>query len=81
MTDSTDVKLKLADGSRVQIARQGAHILGWQTSGGIEQLYLSPKTARDGHTPIRGGVPLCFPQFNQRVLDTTPTPTKPLDHT
>ena len=74
MTDSTDVKLKLADGSRVQIARQGAHILGWQTSGGVEQLYLSPKTARDGRTPIRGGVPICFPQFNQRVLGTTPTP-------
>lgn len=73
-TDPNDIKLKLADGSRVQIARQGAHILGWQTSGGVEQLYLSPKTARDGHTAIRGGVPICFPQFNQRALGDTPCP-------
>lgn len=72
--DPSDIKLKLADGSRVQIARQGAHILGWQTSGGVEQLYLSPKSARDGHTPIRGGVPICFPQFNQRVLGDVPCP-------
>lgn len=71
---SASIQLKLADGSRVQIAQQGAQVLGWQTAGGVEQLYLSPRSAQDGRTPIRGGVPLCFPQFNQRVLADTPCP-------
>ena len=68
------IQLKLADGSRVQIAQQGAQVIGWQTAGGVEQLYLSPSTAQDGRAAIRGGVPVCFPQFNQRVLSDVPCP-------
>lgn len=33
---------------------------------GVEQLYLSPRAVLDGQAAIRGGVPICFPQFNQR---------------
>jgi len=32
----------------------------------VERLYLSPGAQLDGVGPIRGGVPVCFPQFNQR---------------
>lgn len=42
-----------------------AQLLSWQADG-EEQLFLSPLAAHDGHTPIRGGIPVCFPQFNQR---------------
>lgn len=51
--------------SDLTIAQQGAHLLSWRVNG-IEQLYLSPLAASDGATPIRGGVPVCFPQFNLR---------------
>ena len=55
----------LPNGDAVFVAEQGAHVLSWQASG-RERLYLSPQTACDGHTAIRGGIPVCFPQFNQR---------------
>ena len=51
--------------SDITIAQQGAHLLSWRVNG-VEQLYLSPLAATDGITPIRGGVPVCFPQFNMR---------------
>jgi glucose-6-phosphate 1-epimerase len=50
------------------IAEHGAHLLSWTTTDGQEQLYLSPRAVMDGRAAIRGGVPVCFPQFNMRVL-------------
>ena len=55
----------LPQGDSVFVAQQGAQVLSWQT-GGRERLYLSPTSACDGSTAIRGGIPVCFPQFNQR---------------
>jgi len=59
------LKLQHACGDHVLVALHGAHVLSW-VSAGQEQLYLSPKSTFDGHSAIRGGVPICFPQFNQR---------------
>ena len=47
------------------MALQGAQVLSW-VAGGREQLFLSPRAAHDGKSAIRGGIPICFPQFNQR---------------
>lgn len=58
--------LQLPGGDRVVAALHGAQLLSWQTSDGAEHLYLSPQAVFDGHSAIRGGVPLCWPQFNQR---------------
>jgi glucose-6-phosphate 1-epimerase len=68
------VVLGLPSGDKAHIALHGAHVLSWQTAEGQERLYLSPQTLRDGQNPIRGGVPICFPQFNQRVLGNQPLP-------
>lgn len=57
--------LALPAGDRLVVALHGAHVLSWQ-SGGRERLYLSPQSVMDGQAAIRGGVPVCFPQFNQR---------------
>lgn len=59
------VRLQLACGDAALVALQGAQLLSW-TVQGQEQLFLSPRAAHDGFTPIRGGIPVCFPQFNQR---------------
>jgi glucose-6-phosphate 1-epimerase len=59
------LRLQLANGDAVLVALHGAHVLSW-TSGGVERLYLSPEALFDGATAIRGGVPVCFPQFNMR---------------
>lgn len=58
-------RLTLPGGDSVLVALQGAHVLSWR-SGGRELLYLSPRNVWDGRSAIRGGVPVCFPQFNQR---------------
>jgi glucose-6-phosphate 1-epimerase len=55
----------LPQGDSVFVAQQGAQVLSWQT-GGRQRLYLSPSSVCNGTTAIRGGIPVCFPQFNQR---------------
>ena len=59
------VELALPQGDTLRVMLHGAQVLSW-VSGGQERLYLSPKSTMDGQTAIRGGVPVCFPQFNQR---------------
>jgi len=58
-------RLTLAGGDTVLVAAHGAHVLSWICQG-RERLYLSPNNLWDGRAAIRGGVPLCFPQFNMR---------------
>lgn len=57
--------LTLANGDRLQVLLHGAQLVSW-VAGGRERLYLSPRSRFDGRSAIRGGVPVCFPQFNQR---------------
>ena len=58
-------ELTLPQGDRLLVTLHGAQVLSW-VSGGQERLYLSPQSTMDGQAAIRGGVPVCFPQFNQR---------------
>ncbi|MEY3078085.1 MAG: putative glucose-6-phosphate 1-epimerase, partial [Pseudomonadota bacterium] len=55
----------LPNGDSVFVAQQGAQVLSWQAKG-RERLFLSPASFCDGASAIRGGIPVCFPQFNQR---------------
>lgn len=57
--------LRLAGGDSLRVLLHGAHVVSW-VAGGTERLYLSPKAVLDGQGAIRGGVPVCFPQFNMR---------------
>ncbi|OUM03129.1 D-hexose-6-phosphate mutarotase [Variovorax sp. JS1663] len=60
------LQLALPDGGACTVALHGAHVLSWITADGVERLYLSPEARFDGRSAIRGGVPICWPQFNQR---------------
>lgn len=60
------VELHLPAGDSAAIALQGAQVLSWRTADGRERLYLSPKAVLGGSMAIRGGIPVCWPQFNQR---------------
>ena len=59
------LRLQLPCGDSALVALHGAQVLSW-VAGGCERLYLSPQAVFDGQAAIRGGIPLCFPQFNQR---------------
>lgn len=57
--------LTLPDGDSVRVLEHGAHIVSWISSG-RERLFMSSTARFDGTSALRGGVPVCFPQFNQR---------------
>jgi glucose-6-phosphate 1-epimerase len=57
-----------ADGSTLTVALHGAQVLSWTTADGGERFYVSPRAVFDGKTAIRGGVPVCCPQFNMRGM-------------
>lgn len=53
-------------GSSAVVSRLGGQVLSWTTPDGRERLYLSERAVYDGSVAIRGGVPVCFPQFAER---------------
>lgn len=57
---------RLADGGGVVVSRYGGQVLSWTDRCGREMLYLSPLSTGAGGRPVRGGVPVCFPQFAGR---------------
>jgi len=56
--------LAAPDGARAEIYLQGAHVTSWIPAGGGEQLFLSRTASFAPGDPIRGGVPVCWPQFS-----------------
>ncbi len=66
MIGTPTIELSRPEGDCARVAPFGGQVLSWIPSGGTERLYLSPKAVFDGASPIRGGVPICFPQFNLR---------------
>ncbi|EKG05151.1 hypothetical protein TCSYLVIO_003778 [Trypanosoma cruzi] len=60
------VEAKNEDGSSITVHTQGAHLTSWRTREGEEILYTSPNAVYKQGVPIRGGVPIIFPQFGNR---------------
>jgi glucose-6-phosphate 1-epimerase len=58
------LRLNGPKGSSAVISKLGGQVLSWMTPDGREHLYLSEKAVFDGSVAIRGGVPVCFPQFS-----------------
>lgn len=57
------VRLQAASGASAVVSRFGAQVLSWVTADGRERLFLSDRARFDGSVAIRGGIPVCFPQF------------------
>ncbi|MFG6456431.1 D-hexose-6-phosphate mutarotase [Roseateles sp. BYS96W] len=60
------VELVAPDGATATLALHGGHLLSWRPANSPEQLYLSPRSEYASGKAIRGGVPVCFPQFAER---------------
>jgi len=65
------VRLQCPDGAHATVLLHGGHVVSWCPAGGDEQLYLSPKAVAGPGQAVRGGVPVIFPQFEQRGPDTS----------
>lgn len=58
------IELVAGDGARAEIYLHGAHVTSWHPAGEAEdRLFLSPRSAFATGEAIRGGVPVCWPQF------------------
>lgn len=65
------IRLAGSTAGQAFIAAQGAQVLSWRPADGRERLYLSATTGGLRHAgekaaPIRGGMPVCLPQFSDR---------------
>lgn len=62
--DLPALQLSLPNGASAIVTLYGAQVLSWIPPGGKEWLYLSDKADYTPGKSIRGGVPVCFPQFS-----------------
>jgi glucose-6-phosphate 1-epimerase len=60
------LRLSTREGARAIVSLFGAQVLSWIPPGGREWLYVSERACFDRSLPIRGGIPVCFPQFAAR---------------
>jgi len=60
------VVLSHASGSSAEVYLHGAHVTSWKTLRGEELFFLSRESQWAADKPIRGGIPVIFPQFGGR---------------
>ncbi len=64
--DLPKVVLTHASGSSAEVYLHGAHVTSWKNPAGEELFFLSRESQWAAHKPIRGGIPVIFPQFGGR---------------
>ncbi|KAK7265239.1 hypothetical protein RJT34_32856 [Clitoria ternatea] len=57
------VLLRDARGSSAEVYLYGGHVTSWKNEHGEELFFLSSKAIFKPPKAIRGGIPICFPQF------------------
>jgi len=55
--------------STAEIYLHGAHLTSWRPAGGEEVIFLSQRSQFEPGKAIRGGIPVCFPWFRNKVDD------------
>jgi glucose-6-phosphate 1-epimerase len=60
------MRLSAPDGAEATVLLHGAHIVSWIPAGDQERLYVSPTAEAVEGKAVRGGIPVCFPQFARR---------------
>ncbi|KAL7589606.1 putative glucose-6-phosphate 1-epimerase [Lactuca sativa] len=58
------VILREINGSTAEVYLYGGHVTSWKNEHGEELLFVSSKAIFKPPKAIRGGIPLCFPQFS-----------------
>jgi glucose-6-phosphate 1-epimerase len=62
------LRLTHTSGFTLVISEYGAQVLSWATPSGEELLFVSEAASFNKGTPIRGGIPIVFPQFGRGEL-------------
>lgn len=61
--DLPKVVLIASDGARAEIYLHGAQVTSWIPASGSERFFMSRLSEFQANQPIRGGIPVIFPQF------------------
>lgn len=64
----TRVDLQHASGACAEIYLHGAHVTSWKPAQGREVFFVSCASKFQDGVPIRGGIPVIFPQFGDGAL-------------
>lgn len=79
LTDLPCYQLRCGRSTAV-ISSYGAHLLSYKPAAEIEVIYLSPDAVWQNSTPIRGGVPVCWPWFGPAATEFNPGAEKLPNH-
>jgi glucose-6-phosphate 1-epimerase len=60
------VELHAPDGASAVVLLHGAQVVSWRPAAGGERLFLSERSRFGDGVSVRGGMPVIFPQFNER---------------
>src|SRR4051812_4993886 len=64
--DADTIVLRTVAGDAASFSLHGAQLLSWRPAGHGEQIYLSPLSHPAPGVAVRGGTPVCWPQFSER---------------
>ncbi|KAG8375064.1 hypothetical protein BUALT_Bualt10G0061200 [Buddleja alternifolia] len=87
------VLLQSPRGASARVSLHGGQVLSWKTDRAEELLFTSSKANFKPPAAVRGGIPICFPQFGNRgsleqhgfarnrmwAIDENPPPLQPFD--
>lgn len=60
------VVLRSPQGASAKISLHGGQVMSWKNEQGEELLFTSSKAVFKPPKAMRGGIPICFPQFGNR---------------
>ncbi|MDP2933752.1 MAG: hypothetical protein Q8N81_06535, partial [bacterium] len=62
------LELRHPSGAQLDVYLHGAHAVSWRAADGGQMLFMSRDSAFKPDAPIRGGIPVVFPQFGDGPL-------------
>lgn len=68
VNDRPYLELRNPSGARLDVYLYGAHVTSWRDAEGREMLFMSRESVFKPGFPIRGGIPVVFPQFGAGPL-------------
>ena len=64
MTDAPALLIRTLDGARARVQLDGAQVTSWIPAGATDdRLFVSSRAEYGPGVSVRGGIPICFPQF------------------
>lgn len=58
-----EIRLRHASGAEARILEYGAQAVSWKDAAGRERFFMSREARFEKGKPVRGGIPVVFPQF------------------